>query len=158
MKNNHNIKALVFIDDFVGTGDTVSGYLKELNTTHSEIINQKEIQVFFVAVIAFKRGWQQIEKVADSLKFKINAKYCELIDEEACCFSEKSAIFTNQNEREKAKELAWYYGHKLEKNCPLGYGDLELAFVFERSCPNNSLPILWSESVNPKWVPLFKRL
>jgi hypothetical protein len=36
-------------------------------------------------------------------------------------------------------------------------GDGELAVVFERGCPNNSVPILWGEATTPKWMALSRR-
>jgi len=40
---------------------------------------------------------------------------------------------------------------------PQGYGGTELAVVFERGCPNNSVPMLWGEATTPKWMALFRR-
>ena len=87
----------------------------------------------------------------------VHTHRCELLDETAQYFSDKSSVFTDISQRELAKQVALRVGKELVKKFPLGYGDIEMAVVFERGCPNNSLPILWAESTNPKWTPLFKR-
>lgn len=95
----------------------------------------------------------------DLLSIPIEIHACEILDQSAKCFGEQSATLKNPSEREMAKELALTYGKILEKRCPLGYGNLEMAVVFEHGCPNNSLPILWSELGGElEWRPLFKRL
>jgi hypothetical protein len=147
----------VFIDDFVGTGRSASGYLQDLEGTLANIIRERGIKVVFVAMVAFLDGWKLVEKTVESLSMSVHTHVCEVLDDTAKCFSEHSRIFIDRNQKELAKGLAFKYGKILEKECPLGYGNLEMTIVFEGSCPNNSLPILWSDSAKPKWVPLFKR-
>lgn len=150
------IKALVFIDDFVCTGKTVVEYLQELDSQLAGIVLERQIKVVFVAAVAFKQGWQRVEELIENeLEMPVIAKVCELLGEEAQCFGDSSDCFTDVDLREAAKRTAVQYGRLLEKKWPLGYGGFGLAVVFERSCPNNSLPILWKESTT--WLPLFKR-
>lgn len=157
LKDRTDIQAIVFVDDIVATGESVSEYLVELDAELAEVVLEHSIKAIFVAVVAYIDGWRRIEQTLEALAMPIEPHACELLDETTKCFGEKSLTFPDPDEREFAKELALRYGKVLEKECPLGYGDLELALVFERRCPNNSLPILWSESATPKWVPLFKR-
>jgi hypothetical protein len=149
------IQALVFIDDFACTGNSVTEYLRELDDQLAEIVLERQIKVVFVAVVAFKQGWQHIEQFVNALEMPVIPHVCELIDDKAQCFSEKSDCFPDDDQREFAKRIATQYGRSLEKKWPLGYGDFGLVVVFERSCPNNSLPILWKETTT--WMPLFKR-
>src|SRR5260370_245458 len=72
-------------------------------------------------------------------------------------FGPKSKAFPDPEQRGRARELAKAQGVLLEKNWPLGYGGLELGVVFNRGCPNNTVPISWAEASNPKWMPLFRR-
>ncbi len=150
-------QAIVFIDDFVGTGGSAEEYLSELDGDLSDIVCKQDIKVVFVAMVAYLEGWARVERAVDKLNMPVEAHTCEVLDRSAKCFSEDSTIFPDPDERDSAKEIALNWGKRLEKNCPLGYGDLELAVVFERRCPNNSLPILWSELGEPRWVPLFAR-
>ncbi|MBC8492659.1 MAG: ATP-binding protein [Chloroflexi bacterium] len=157
LRERTEIQALVFIDDFVATGQSASEYLQELDTALADVVRERSIKVVFVAVVAFVGGWKRVEQIAENLGIRVQLHACEILDESAKCFSENSSVFADPNPREFAKEIALRYGKMLEKRCPLGRGDLEMAVVFERRCPNNSLPILWSELITPKWMPLFKR-
>jgi len=82
---------------------------------------------------------------------------CELLEEGSRLFGPESKAFPDPEQRARARELAKTQGALLEEKWPLGYRSLELGVVFERGCPNNTVPILWAESSNPKWMPLFKR-
>jgi hypothetical protein len=157
LKEKKEIQVLLFLDDFVGTGNAASTYLKDLDSMIADVVRERSIKVVFATVVAAIEGWKQVEQIAESLNMPVQVHCCETLDETARCFSETSGIFSEKDQRESAKEIALKYGKLLEKDCPLGYGNLEMAVVFERSCPNNSLPILWSESTTPKWTPLFKR-
>lgn len=150
-----NIQALVFVDDFVCTGTSAIEYLQDLNAKIADVVLNRGIKVVFVAVVAYKKGWQRIEITQEQLAMPISCHVCELLDERDQCFSEQSSVFPDEDQRRFAKQVASDYGRVLEKKWPLGYGNLGLAIVFERSCPNNSLPIFWAESSN--WKPLFKR-
>ena len=150
-------KALVFLDDFIGTGNSAAHYLRSIDAEICSLVNERKIKCFFVAVASYLDGWKKIEKTEEILKMNLQAHSCDIIEKNARCFSDDSIIFSDSVEREKAKALASLYGRQLLKKNPLGYGNLELAIVFERGCPNNSLPILWAESTNPKWIALFKR-
>lgn len=78
------------------------------------------------------------------------------MDESNRAFSEDNYLFKSSGERLKANDLAFKFGERLEKNHPLGYSNSQSLVVFERSCPNNTLPIIWKEK--NKWVPLFRRI
>ncbi len=152
-----DVKALVFIDDFVGTGESLSEYLLEQADLLKSEISKRKLRVVVAAIVAFKDGWQKVEQTVERLSLPIETHYFEMLDETAKCFSETSQVFSDPQQRESARKIALQWGKQLEKSIPLGYGGLELLVAFERGCPNNSLPILWSESSNPKWVPLFRR-
>lgn len=156
LKVNNDIKAVVFVDDFVGTGNSASDYLSNLSSIMRESTENRNLKFFFV-VVAYIEGWRYLEKSIENLGLPIEVHACEILDEQAKCFGDRSSTFPDLNERDFAKKVAVTYGKEIVRRNPLGYGNLELAVVFERGCPNNSLPILWSESLTPVWMPLFKR-
>ena len=160
IEKSDNIQVLLFVDDFVGTGNSACAYLRELTSRLQPVLAQRPVplKIVFAAVVAFDRGWRAVQDVVQTLPVDVTVHVCENLDDSNRCFSESSRIFTDPVDREAAKELAIQFGKQLEKNTPLGYGGLELAIVFEDNCPNNTLPILRAQSSGQfEWRPLFKR-
>lgn len=149
------IQALVFIDDFVGTGNSACEYFKDLAIECKDILQNSTLRIFFIAITGFQSAQEALKNTLDKLEINVKVHICDPLDESAKAFSDKSSIFPNVIDRERAKNIAYEYGIKLVKNNPLGYGDCQTSIVFSDTCPNNSLPILWSEANN--WIPLFKR-
>lgn len=152
---NKEIQALVFIDDFIGTGNSACEYFEKLANECAEILKKRDLKIFFLVVCGFREAQEIVEEKLIELSLDVKIHICDPLDESAKVFSEKSTIFSNSNERDEAKVVAYEYGIKLVKNNPLGYGGCQSAVIFPDTCPNNSLPILWSDSNN--WIPLFKR-
>lgn len=147
---------LVFVDDFVGTGDSVSGYMREMAPILWTLEQQRKVSVHFVAVCGFKEGLKEVDNTIQSLGLSVKTNCIDALGDADKCFSETSKVFDSVADRVKAREIAYETGVNLEKNAPLGFGACEAAVVFEDSCPNNCLPILWSRQKN--WIPLFRRM
>jgi len=77
------------------------------------------------------------------------------LDEGDRCFHERSRIFPDADDRERARALCVEKGVTLDSKQPLGYHDSQAAVVFEMRCPNNTLAVVWKEA--PKWRALFPR-
>lgn len=154
---NTSIKAIVFIDDIIASGDTVIEHLKKLNKLCGKLLEEREIFVVVGAICGFSVGIDNIEETIKSFGFKIKYKICDFLTVADQCFSEESKIFDSDADRERAKSIAVKYGRRLQKRQPLGYNDSQLAVVFHDNCPNNTLPIIWSKSSNDEWTPLFMR-
>lgn len=159
--------ALVFIDDFIATGDSACEYFAKLNEENGSTIGRllaekgeieglSKLQIFFIAICGYQESRDKLKKVLEDLKLNVRIHLCDPLDESDKAFSEKSKIFPDEFKREKAKNIAFEFGSKLVKNAPLGYGNCQSTVVFEHNCPNNTLPILWAESKT--WIPLFPRL
>jgi hypothetical protein len=155
LEGQHGFQALVFVDDFVGTGESAASHFAKLAEEYGEMIRTCGLRVFFVAVAGFQDGKARLESRLEQLRLPVKVHLCDPLDETARCFSDRSAVFADPMDRQRAKDIAYRLGHKLEKNAPLGYGDCQAMVVFESSCPNNSLPILWKEEKD--WFPLFRR-
>jgi hypothetical protein len=156
--SDSKIQVVLVLDDFVGTGESARLGLQGLNERIGDIVRTRDVRIVFATVVAFDRGWESLRKSAEDLQLGIRVYCCELLGEKDRVFSSLSNVFSDDIERTEARNIALKFGTTLQKRCALGYGDLELAVVFERGCPNNSLPILWAEGRAPKWTPLFKRL
>ena len=159
--------ALVFVDDFIGTGDSACKYFGSLSEKHWEILKRlskepgeikgtSKLQIFFITITGFQESQAKIEKILEKLELSVKVHICDPLDESAKAFNDKSRIFPNIAERTRARQIAYEHGVQLVKNAPLGYGDCQATVVFEHGCPNNTLSILWGESGS--WSPLFKRL
>jgi len=155
--NKDKTGALIFIDDFIGTGKSITTFLNELleDANLVNYINHNNIIVYIIAVSGYASAkdslLKKIKKIND-----FNIHICDVLDESNRAFSENNDLFKSSGERLKANDLAFKFGERLEKNHPLGYSDSQSLVVFERSCPNNTLPIIWKE--NKKWSPLFRRV
>src|SRR5579875_1814968 len=152
-------QALVFIDDFIGTGKSASKYFARLADDCGELL-LKTRHIFFIAVCGFEEGRAAVEHTIAELGLSIEVRLCDPLPPSAHCFGDNSSTFPDPEQRERAKQIAYRYGLNIVKDMlsgvdPLGYGNCQATVVFEDSCPNNTLPILWAETST--WDALFKR-
>lgn len=157
LRDNDRVQALVLIDDLLGTGNSAEGYFKQLAADCGDLLRQPHLAVYFVVVTGFEEAQDRVESVLKELQLPIETHILDPLDSSDKCFSENSKILPDRTERLRAEQLAREHGVALVKNYPLGYGDCQCAIVFSESCPNNSLPIFWAKSDDPKWRPLFRR-
>lgn len=155
--NNKNIQALVFIDDIIGSGNSICTNLEELflDDGFKEALSNNPIKIFIGVICGFQKAKEKLERKVKKLSSDIEIHICDLLDESDRCFSETSKIFPEQNKRQEAQTLSYEYGVQLESKQPLGYSNCQTLIVFPKTCPNNSLPILWKKTAY--WTPLFER-
>ena len=146
------ITRLVFIDDIIGSGNTIIEGLQNLNSRCGAILKSRGIRVIVANICGLESGREAIESIKYDFDFDIYI--CDVLSNSDRCFSEESSIFSVE-ERKQARDIAHKYGSKLQKRQPLGYADSQLLIVFRDTCPNNSLPILWD--TKEFWMPLFRR-
>ena len=146
---------LVFIDDFIGTGESACKYFRQINSMCGNLLSESKLRIFFIVLSGFEQGKQNIQRALDEVMFKVSVRVCDLQGEADKCFTEASKFFPHALQRETAKNIAERYGLTLVLDHPLGFGNCQAAIAFEDSCPNNTLPIFWSDSNN--WIPLFRR-
>lgn len=154
--HNDNINGLIFIDDFIGTGKSITDNLNELFCDDDliEVINDRQIIIFIIAISGFLNSKETILKKFSKINF-LEISICDPLNESDKVFNEESPCFNSTAERLKSRDLVTKYGEILEKNHPLGFHDSQAIIVFDQSCPNNTLPIFWKEKKT--WIPLFKR-
>lgn len=149
------IQRIVFIEDIIGSGQSIIRGLDTLSNLCGSLIKEHKITVFVGAICGFESGIENIEIKGNELPFNVKVFVCDHLTEQDQCFSESSSMFNSSQERNKAKEIAYTYGSKLVKTMPLGYKDNQLLVSFFETCPNNSLPILWAEKSD--WKAIFRR-
>jgi len=150
-----NINALVFVDDFIGTGNSIIDNIEPILVNHKERIVEKNILVIIGVITGFQEAKHKVEVFAKKNNLPIKLFLLDPLDESNKCFNVNSLIYTVPIKREKAKDICNKIGLRLEKKHPLGFGNCQATVVFPNTCPNNTLPILWKETNN--WKPLFRR-
>jgi hypothetical protein len=136
-------------------GNLRIGYLAKLSEEVGHILSSRPFRVFFVAISGFEKALARVEEKIETLKLNITVHLCDGLNDSHRCFSERSGIYSSENERMAATDIAYRKGVALCKQAPLGYGDCQALVVFSHNCPNNTLPILWDHGRH--WTPLFRR-
>jgi len=153
VRKQSNSSTVVLVDDFIGTGNSAIEFLKELHqNVGCELVGKK---VLLVAICGFTDAQDRIEDALEEMGFEVGVYVCDPLDRSDQVFSPQSTVFPDSDERGRAEQAARQAGRGLVKDNPLGYGDCQALVVFEDSCPNNSLPILWSQRAG--WHPLLPR-
>ena len=155
INENRELNALVFIDDFIGSGKTILENINELSNNYKSIIQDKNLIVIIGVITGFQEGKFTIERAVEDIGFPIKIVILDPLDKSDKAFSNESLVFNNPIEREKAKKVCYDIGLTLEKKHPVGFDDCQAVVVFPNTCPNNSLPILWKKTKT--WNPIFER-
>lgn len=144
-----DIDTIVFVDDVtLSEGSRHSqafSYLEK--TTRKHFKGKKIVLITLIASEKAKRYLQQ--KGYDVIS-------CIVLDKRNKCFTTESNVFHHfPKHRINCKKFAEHYGSKLDANNPLGYKNGQFLFGFFYNTPDNTLPILWSETNG--WKPVIKR-
>lgn len=149
------LNAIAIVDDFIGTGKTMTDQLEELDLDLVRSLVTSGTAFAVVVHSAHERGvravqeWLSEKAIAGELYVKH-----QLSDDDSA-FHESSRAFTSAAEREAARALFESLGRRLVPNAPLGFGGMGLTLAFESNIPNNCLPALWAAARD--WTPLFPR-
>lgn len=148
------IKALVFVDDIIGSGDQATRFAKKTFPTIA-----LDIKKYYVVLLTFENGLNKVNKEAGFTQV-IPAK---VLSEEYKAFSPKSCYFKDPKQRKRLEKICSKYGERLYPDHPLGYDNSQGLFVFPHNVPNNTLPIIWAGTESESepgvlWKPLWKRV
>jgi hypothetical protein len=135
----------VFLDDIAASGDTACGFWEEAE----RISLSGKIRFFYLALLAYDRGIQEIEK---NTGFEVIA--CQTFDDSCRAFTDESWIFPEKERRKKAKEISEKYGKKAYCDWPLGFQGFQGLIGFHHNVPDTTLPIIWAKN---GWFPIFER-
>jgi hypothetical protein len=153
---NH-VRAVLILEDFIATGTNCKGRLREVTRKWTEGGDWPEgIDVYLLAITGFDTGVDAVARSVEDLLVPFRVHVAAALDDGDRCFHERSRIFTEPEDRERARSLCYDRGIDLEPKHPLGYNDSEAAVCFENRCPNNTLPVLWKDGTN--WRALFPRM
>ncbi len=154
-ENNKNIHSVVFVDDFIGSGESSIENITKLSEHYPKMFANPDINFHYGIVCGHQEAKHKITTKMKRLKLNLIVHLSDILDDSDKVFGDNSKIFTAPAERYQARALAYHHGSNLVKNNPLGFNDCQSVIIFPKTIPNNSLPILWAE--NKDWKPLFSR-
>lgn len=144
-KTPDHVKAIIFFDDIIGTGDQFSEFIETYN-----IISLKQ-KIIYCPFAAQEKG---IEKIKTKYPNIIIAPV-ETLDENSGLFSKNNKMFNQEHIRFKDIYLETCQKYNIKTKDKLGYGDLALTYCFNDSSPNNNIAALWYQSES--WNSLVQR-
>ena len=133
--------ALVFVDDFSGTGETLERWWNNVES----IVLPRNVPFAIALLVLNYRARPTIEQFA-------NVLCVDELDEAFNVISQESDKFT---EIEKQRLVHYCRRTRCREKYLLGYGKCSLLVAFKHGCPNDSLPILWHTC--EQWEGLFRR-
>lgn len=146
--------ALVFVDDFIGTGNSIIQYLSEFFSERKNTNQESAPNIFVAVTTGFSQGISAIEDFISSEDLPVTLFVAHTTGAESRAFADPS-MFSSDETAAIALAEAKRFGESIEPKNPLGFGNIQSLVVFEDGCPNNTLPILWQRG--KKWTPLFPR-
>jgi len=137
-----SIGAMVFVEDFSGTGNT----LKDWWSNVEMLVLPKMAPVVIALLVLNSRARANVEAFASKVVS------VDELDENHNVLSPTSDLF---DAVEKETLLGYCERTDCQEKYLRGFGSCGLLVAFKHLCPNNSLPLLWHGS--KKWRRLFKR-
>jgi hypothetical protein len=141
-------KAIILVDDLVGSGDRAAGYLAALweNRTIRSWWSRKHIQFFVISFAATEEGEKHLRKLKCSPSV-IYDRVCPTL----------RSLPWSQALKSEVSDLCQVYGSRTSKpTFWSGYQGSAATIVFEHGCPNNVPSILWApQSKRSSWHSLF---
>ena len=158
LEKTERIRAIVLIDDIIGSGGTAVDALEEVDRNFADLLKQKGVKLVFASICGLSDGIEYLESIIKEKSYRAEISICDILTNSDKCFSAVSEIFESPEERIEAEKVALKYGKRIAKDIPLGYANGQLLVVFKDNCPDNSLPILWASSKGIySWTPIFRR-
>lgn len=150
---------IVLVDDIIGSGNTFCSWLEKKlndkgigNQLNNLLISSR---IKLISIVALETG-----------KGKINSEYPKIDvfgEDTRKLFLPTGSIFGGRVRMKRYREFCFKYAQLLYRRWPLGYENSQALIVFNHATPNNTLPIIWSDSCidiagrPTAWYPLFPR-
>jgi len=139
--NPGGARAVVFIDDFSGTGLTLEKWWENVEP----LIQPIGAAVFVGLLVLNEQARTRIEQFAGVLAV-------DGLDTSSNVLADDNHEFSH---RQKTRLLEHCRRTQCGREYERGFGGCGLLLAFKHGCPNNSLPVLWHSA--GKWRPLFNR-
>lgn len=154
-------KAIVIVDDVVGTGGTLSKKMKAFIERHAQLLALHQPRIEVCSLFATGEGRRKVLETLKSLEYpNVDFRTGEVLPDALFAFSDATGVFSGRDEFDRARSLATEIGLTIYPDNPLGFGGQALLLVLPNTVPNNSLPLLHSASrkADQPWIPLFRRV
>jgi hypothetical protein len=150
-------EALIIVDDFIGTGESLCGNLNIFFKTNGELVDSLDLKVFIIVVCATPDGEDHLRYCLSTFAPE-NADIfiCEVLSANHFAFGLENNLWVDEEEKAKTKSICQHFGTLVSQKNPLGFREQGLLVLFPRNCPNNTLPILHASGKN--WKALFPRI
>lgn len=142
MRNNR-CDAIIFIDDFIGSGGRVNDFLSSfwLERSITSWHSFKYIDFHVLAYSGTETGIRRVNRHKSRPNIHIHVDAPTVY-----------GMFWPEKKKEKVLSLCEKYGHRSRKHMWLGYKQGMASIIFEHGCPNNTPAILWETR---GWTGLF---
>jgi hypothetical protein len=151
---NHDVSAVVLIDDFLGTGGTAIKAIEPIARRIDELRARRDVNWFLFAVSGLPGGAKKVTDSVAGSKLGLRVELSHPILDVDAPLGAASTVFTS-DERQEFRTMLTKYGKRIGAKWPLGFGNAAAPIVLPDNCPNNAPPILWSDQGD--WRPLFPR-
>ena len=160
LKRERGSAVVVCVDDFVGTGRSAVSGLRSVIFPSLDDVSRDWRQRFllvYAAQVGFETGLDYVrEQVGDDVFVLCHHR----LPDGARAFSPLNDLWDTDEDRLAARQIAEDIGKELvgEDN-RLGFGSVEGLVVLRDNCPNDTLPILWSNGRyrGREWKAIFPR-
>ena len=143
-------KAIVFVDDFIGSGNRAWRFLSSfwLERTITSWLSLKYIKFHVVAYSGTEDGINRVFKHKSAPQISTYRP--------APTFRSMPWSKETKDEVENLCEKYGRFANKKRRNMWMGYNKVMNTLVFEHGCPNNTPAILWEPGFrNSNWIGLF---
>jgi len=145
-----HVKAIVFVDDFLGSGDQFDEFLRNQNLP----TNHTNVTWLYAPVMASHEGMEKLRPMQPH----VLVVAAEVLQGFHKFFSADNWQLLTNGKISETDARKFYEDLLRARNLPFtgheyGHSDMELCVGFEHSSPDNSLPILWHQ--DSLWNSLF---
>ncbi len=144
------VRAVVLVDDFIGSGKTLAKALKELTE-----LDAPHVQFFAFVVSGIREAMSKLERGSEASALRLRVEAAHAVTSSQRPFTPESTVFRNDDDQARAEQIVRQYGTQLVGSMPLGFEQQAALITFPDNCPNNVPPIFWSDANG--WRPLFPR-
>ena len=149
LENDAVPEKLVIVDDYMGSGDTVTGALKTMLSVAPELHNSK---LYVLVIHASQIGIKNLNTFISERGLDLTFICLENTDK---AFQEEY-IFSKIDAKLKEEEYRQICDCKnVSKGAVLGYKDIQSLVAFDKTTPNDTLGLFWHSAEN--FVALFRK-